>query len=340
MARKRKKHRKTSQAKRIFSASAVLFVLLACVAAAYVFEQQWNKPVENAGEQLTAHTTAMNTAQVFMNNRWYAERDMETLLVIGIDDLGAMTDTDSYNNSHQADFLALFLRDQDTGRTAAIQLNRDTMTDITTLGVTGQATGTRRAQLALAYNYGNGDHVSSQNVVNSVEHLLYGMNIDHYLTLTMDAVPILNDWAGGVTVEITDDFSTIDPALVQGEFVKLKGQQALTYVRARKGLDDSSNVYRMERQRQYASEWMKKARSLLSDQQAVADLVLQLSDYYRTDCTAEQLERFAESLGGSSSMEVYKPEGTSVKGDLHMEFHVDEQQLQQLLLNLFYAPVN
>lgn len=314
-------------------------VIVLGLIAAHVWESRMNAEIEDAGKQLTSHTQSLHTAQVFMNDTWYAQRNMETLLIMGLDDDGVLAETDSYNNDSQTDFLALLMRDLDTGRTSAIHINRDTMTDITTLGVTGQPTGTRYAQLALAYNYGNGDQVSSSNVVSAVEHLLYGMEVDHYITVTMDAVPIINDWAGGVTVEVLDDFTGIDDSLIQGEIIRLDGKQALTYVRTRMGLDDSTNLHRMERQRQYAADWAKGAQSKLSDTQAIADLLIQLDGYYRSDCTVEELDAFARVLGSNPSMQTYEIQGEAVKGETYMEFYPDEDALQQLILELFYVPV-
>lgn len=57
--------------------------------------------------------------------------------------------------------------------------------------------------------------------------LLYGVEIDHYISLMMDGVAVLNDLAGGVTLKVMDDFGAFDPALVQGETVTLRGEQAL-----------------------------------------------------------------------------------------------------------------
>ena len=313
-----------------------LVILLAALAA-HQLEDRLNPTVANAGQQMTAHTQRETTAQVFINNQWYGQKEVDTLLVMGVDTLGALTSSGSYNNTNQVDFLALFIWDPETKESRAIHLNRDTMTDVTVLGVTGQSVGTRHAQLALAYNYGSGDHVSSENVVTAVERLLYGMEVDHYITLTMDAVPILNDWAGGVTVEVLDDFAGIDDTLVKGRQVKLEGQRALTYVRTRFGLDDSSNLHRMERQRQYASAWVQAAGNRLDDAQAVAELVTNLGDFYRTDCTAEELESFANSLAASTP--VQELPGQAVRGEDYMEFHVDEAALQQLVLDLFYIPV-
>ena len=84
------------------------------------------------------------------------------------------------------------------------------MTQIRILGVTGEPAGTFTGQLALAHTYGSGEEDSCENTVLAVSNLLYGMEIDHYVSLTMDGVALLNDLVGGVTVEVLDDFSGID----------------------------------------------------------------------------------------------------------------------------------
>ncbi len=334
---RRKKHSGLSKA--ILATGAIILVILVAVVAVRFAENRLNVSVENAGQQMTSHQKSANAAQVFMNGRWFAQKDLETVLVMGIDTHGVLTSSGSYNNTNQVDFLTVLIRDPNTNESKAIHLNRDTMTEITVLGVTGQVAGTRNAQLALAFNYGNGRQVSSNNVVTAVEHLLYGMEIDHYITMTMDAVPIINDWAGGVTVEVLDDFSGIDASLVQGELVTLHGEQALTYVRTRRGLDDSSNLHRMERQRQYASAWTKKVEHKFDDPQAMADFLIRLDGYYLTDCTAEELEVLVRNLSENASVETHEIEGEAVAGETYMEYYVNEEALQQLILDLFYVPV-
>jgi len=318
---------------------AIVLVLAIGGVGAWYMDARMNKGVTNAGMQLTDHTGDESVAQVFMNGRWYKQKNVETLLVIGIDDSGNMESSNSYNNSSQADFMALYIRDEDSGETAAIHINRDTMTDITMLGVTGEAAGTQRAQLALAYNYGNGQNDSSRNTAEAVSRLLYGMEIDHYITVTMDAVPIMNDWVGGVTLEIKEDMTSVDHALVFGKEITLTGEQALAYVQTRKGLDDSTNINRMERQRQFASAWIDQAREQLSDSNAVAQLVMQMENHHYSDCTVDQLIAFAKNLADASAAEIHELPGQSVRGAEFMEFYADDEQIQQLVLDLFYMPV-
>ena len=341
MARKHR-HRSSRRAKQfklILAAAILVMVLVLGFVAANLFEAKTSVKVQNAGKQMTAYSTGENTAQLYMNDRWYQKKNIETLLVMGIDNFGSITGSSSYNNMNQADFLVLFLKDADTGEASAIHINRDTMTDITILGVTGEAAGKRHAQIALAFNYGRGEKDSSRNTADAVSNLLYGMEIDRFITVTMDAVPIMNDWVGGVEIEVKDDFNGIDPELVVGNKLTLVGEQALTYVRTRQGLDDSSNLARMERQRQYAAAWVEKAQEKLSDPEAVAELLTQMGDRHFSDCSVEEMLDFASGLSENVSMDIHSLPGEAVKGQQYMEYYVDEEKTQQLILSLFYEPV-
>lgn len=339
MSRKSRRSRRKKIRRLIIALLCIALVFAIGIFAASKMETLLSRPVENAGQQLTSYRKSASGAQYFVNGQWIAEKDMETLLVIGIDDFGGFASSDSYTNGKQSDFLVLLVRDRETGASSAIHLNRDTMTDVPVLGLGGRQAGTQELQLALAFAYGRGEEDSCKNVVNTVSNLLYGIEIDHYIAITMDAVPILNDWVGGVTVEVMDDFKDIDPTLVQGETVELHGQHALNYVRTRFGLDDSTNYHRMERQRQYASAWVDKAQPLMSDTSAVMDLILQLSDHHYSDCTAGELVEIAESYAGNMPEVFYDLEGTNTVGERFIEYYLNEDAVQQLVLDLFYMPV-
>ena len=165
------------------------------------------------------------------------------------------------------------------------------------------------------------------------------MEIDHYVSLTMDAVPILNDMVGGVPVTVLDDFTAIDPELAPGDTVLLRGEQALAYVRTRRELEDSSNLHRMERQRQYMSSFLEQFQSAIrEDQEFLVDAVLSIADCMVSDCTVEQLSGLAENIQEYQFNGVRTSEGEAVQGEEYMEFHVDEEALQALVTELFYQP--
>ena len=50
-----------------------------------------------------------------------------------------------------------------------------------------------------------------------------GEFIDFYVAMNMDGISELNDLAGGVTVTLEDDFSSIDPAMTKGTTLPLHG---------------------------------------------------------------------------------------------------------------------
>ncbi len=141
---------------------------------------------------------------IYYKGQSYSLReDLETFLVIGLDKYeSAKTDPDSITNNQQADFLLLMLLNKKTKTYTAVHINRDTMAEIQLLGLGGKKLGTFTGQLALSHTYGTGGKDSCRNTVKAVSRYLYDVPIDHYFSLTMDAIPLLNALAGGVTVDI------------------------------------------------------------------------------------------------------------------------------------------
>ena len=321
---------------------AVVLVLLAGMLLLQRWENTQGAPVSSSGEASSVEADAPVDGReiTYYNGTAYAKReDLETVLLLGVDKFEGET-PEGYLNNQQADFLLLLVMDKQNETCTPIQLNRDTMTQIQILGVTGEPAGTFTGQLALAHTYGSGEEDSCENTVLAVENLLYGVEIDHYVSLTMDGVALLNDLVGGVTVEVLDDFSGIDDSLVQGETVTLKGQQALTYVRSRGGLEDSSNLHRMERQRQYLAALQQQLKAAVQQEDGFTlDALLQLNEYMVSDCTVNQLSGLGDSLAAYQVSDILTTPGDAQEGEEFMEFTVDEAALQQLVMDVFYEPV-
>ena len=279
-------------------------------------------------------------ALIFYHGAWYRPRSgLETVLAIGV---GAAVDDELRREGkyEQSDFLLLLVADQQNKRCTAVHINRDAMTEIRVLDDdTNEFLGTVNRQLSLAHAYGNRPEARCRNTVAAVSGLLYGIKIDHYLSLTMDGVVILNDLAGGVTLEVMDDLTELDPALKQGETVTLRGRQALTYVQARRGLDNPSSIRRMERQRQYLEALQGRLLSLRdADEHFTTSALLKLNEYMVSDCSVEQLSDLADTLEEVGVTEYRTLEGESVEGEKYMEYYVDEGKARELVMELFYEP--
>ena len=265
--------------------------------------------------------------------------DVETVLVMGLDKFEMPENADSYNNDLQADFLILLVIDEKNESCSAIHINRDTMTPVNVLGVAGQKIDTQTMQIALSHTFGNGKEVSCNNTADAVSRLLYGVKIDHYVSLTMDAVALINDMVGGVEVTVLEDFSDIDDTLIQGEKVTLQGDQALTYVRTRYGVGDSSNATRMNRQRQYLQALFDQVRAKSeTDESFSLNSSMELAEYMVTSGSVNQMQSLMDKIVAYDDVTIRSIEGESVVGDEFMEFYPDEQSLKKEVVELFTKP--
>lgn len=267
------------------------------------------------------------------------KENIETILFIGVDASEARDQADEQANMatyNQSDVVMLFVIDHDAQSYSLIQLNRDTMTEIITArNANGDVTVD--AQLALSFAYGTDMFDCSELTVTAVSKLMYDMPIDHYIAITMDAIPVLNDQVGGVTVTIPEDMTMVDPQMIEGESVTLTGDQASVFISARQSLDDSTNINRMSRQRTYMSAWKDKAVSLMaSDDNFAIDLILSLSNYLYSDMDASLLADFATQLQAYSDSGIVTIEGESVQGSRYMEFYIDDNDLKRVIKEIFY----
>lgn len=270
-------------------------------------------------------------AEYVLNN------DIETFLVICLDKKSTEVTADSYNNNKQADFLMLFVFDNEQKTTTAIQIDRDTMTEMNILGLSGDRVGTVEQQISFAHTYGNGREVSCRNTLDAVSNLLLGVKLRHYISLTMDSVTTLNDLVGGVEVTVLDDFSNVDDTLIKGEKVLLMGDQALTYVRARSSMDDSTNIARMKRQRQYIEALYGKAAECAENNvDFVVEATVKMSEFMISDRSLNQLQELANKLKEYEFVEIRTIEGESKVGDRYMEFYPDNDAIAKMVIDLFY----
>ncbi|HAX84096.1 MAG TPA: hypothetical protein DCY15_06455 [Ruminococcaceae bacterium] len=324
--------KKRNDKRKLMRGLAVALLAVFLLTGAFLLLELWEKRQSIFPEQKTENTVYEYNGVEYVKNE-----DVESFLILGLDKFEDAINNDSYNNDQRADFLMLLVFDNSEKKFTAVHLNRDTMVNMNVLGVAGQKIGTVNKQLALAHTYGNGRDVSCRNTADAVSELLNGVKVNHYLSITMDAVPILNDLLGGVEVTVLDDFSGIDDTLIKGETVTLHGDHALTYVRERYGLEDSSNSTRMVRQRQYMTAVYDKAMlEIENDDNFVIEASSKLADYIVSDRSVNQLQEIAKKLSQYKFTEIETLEGESVvKGGL-MEFRPDADSIDKIVFELFY----
>lgn len=322
--------KKRNQAKTIIYYSVILIlVFLMLFSGLQILEST----VFHTGQQQDG-TIASQTI-VVDGVEYYPKQDITVVMVLGIDQYGPVQDSGSYNNKGASDMVALLIFDETHKVCDMLYLNRDTMMDIPVLGLGGKDAGTIYAQLALAHTYGSGLDDSCLNVKKAIENFLHGVTIDYYVSMNMDAIATLNDAVGGVTVVVEDDFSMIDPTITMGEMT-LNGQQAITFVRTRKGVGDQMNLTRIERQKQYMTNFLSALRAQ-DDLQHLLNTYEAVSPYMVTNCSLGTMQDFLERYADYPLNRILTPEGENTLGEQYIEFYVDEEKLEDLVIQLFYA---
>ena len=333
-------HRRIGRRDLLKAAGALAAALAALGGGAYLLQRMDEE--ENAASAASYatndHRAEAELKEITYNGRTYRQRpDLETYLLMGVDTSGEGLGVNSYAGGGQADVQMVVVLDNANRTWQMLQLNRDSIVQVPVRGVQGDIIAYEDEQLALAYYYGDGREQSCENTVLTVSALLDGQTIDGYAAVNMDAVGIITDMVGGVTLTVTSDFSAIDPTLVEGETVTMYGDQALTYVRSRYNIDDETNLARMARQRQYlaaleeklrsrkANSWprpTRNCRTIWSPTSAAAPRWTS-----RTGCRNIPSCRCAPSTAENV-----------VEGE-HWAYHLDQDSLQQTILELFYQEI-
>ena len=327
--------RNAEQRRKILLVALLITLILISLIALYIWQK--NDVLTGVSEE----TGIIKKMLEYEGRKYELRNDLETVLLIGLDKFSEnLSDPDGYLNNQQADFLLLMVIDKNDNSFYGIHINRDTMTTIDRLGIGAKRIGTFTGQLALAHTYGSGGTDSCRNTLHAVSGLLRDLPIDHYYSITMDAVPVVNDLVGGVSVYIEDDFSHVDSTLVQGTTVKLKGNQALAFVRARGSMKDKTNINRMARQRVYMNGLYESlVNKIRKDKQFPLNFATTLADYSVSDMLVQEMSSLAERVSGYRFDGIRSIEGEARVGERFMEFYVDEEALLSLVVECFYTPI-
>ena len=275
---------------------------------------------------------------IYFDGRPYVhKKNLETFLFMGIDKYGESEEVTGYRNHEQVDVLMLCIVDHDEKTYQVLQINRDTYTKIPRIGAAGDRVGEVDAQIALAHTYGTGQKDSCENTAEAVSMLLMDEKVDHYISLKLDSIAILNKSVGGVEVTIPVDMTMVDPEMQKDKTMVLSDKQAEFFVRSRGKLEDDTNVSRMTRQDTYLHAWRQKAKQKMNADAGFAlDLIADLSYYMVADQDLNGLSKLSGYLADYEYLGKIKIDGETKNGKEFLEFYPDQEALKKIVMDLFY----
>ncbi|WP_231632314.1 LCP family protein, partial [Streptomyces clavuligerus] len=237
-----------------WAALATSFVLLAAAATTWWFYRR-----------LDANITT-DTATTVELRSYERERpkpvvhDARNILVLG-SDTRAGKGNGKYGRddggSQRADTTILLHLAADRRSATAMSIPRDLMVGIPSCRrADGSRSTAQFAQFNWAFEFGG-----AACTIRTVERMT-GIRVDHHVIVDFRGFKKMVDAVDGVEVCLAEPVDDPDARLtLDAGRQTLDGEQALGYVRARKGIGDGSDTGRMDRQQQFLGSLVKKVQS-------------------------------------------------------------------------------
>lgn len=340
---------KNGRVKKIFL--MILIVLVAAAGAVFLhlrLQRQQSiydvtvdeNALENQGEATVSYRKIEVNGVTYRYNT-----GITNILYMGVDtENSEESDVESHSSAGQADCVMLLSINRRTMEAQVIAIPRDTMTKIRMYDNSGNYLGKATQHLSLAYAYGDGGDQSCRLVAEAVSQLLCDIPIQKYISSDLSSIPEINDLVGGVTVTVPgDDLEYLGSRFKKGKTLTLDGETAELFVRSRNIEEDFSNTGRMERQKVYLTAFLEKLQARAqNDMDGLLSDLEDLEDVTVSNLTTTDLEQLLTILADNDLSEdnYHILEGEDRLGELHDEFYVDEEKLQQLILDLFYVKVS
>ena len=217
-----------------------------------------------------------------------------------------------------------------------------TITQIKGIDPEGNFDRNENVQLNYQYVYGKDAAASCELMVETVSNLLYQVPIQRYCSINLNAVSILNDAIGGVDVQILEDVEGDSGTYYAGEVVHLMGDMALDYVRERDSQVYGSSLGRLDRQKQYITNYFATAKEVVRN-----DLSLPLNIYNGLQdnmCTNITVEDIAYLVPELLEVNLSAENMTTVPGEATwpgevMEYIPNQEQLKEIVISYFYEEI-
>lgn len=340
--------KKNKKKTKIYMAAVVLAVLI--LAAAIGGYAIWkNLDTAETAADTEGLTESGDTAQeagesssVTYQGKEYTYNDhLSNFLFLGIDSREKAETQVGKADAGQADAIFLVSWDRVEHSLTGITIPRDTITEIEIFDQEGNNAGKSQDHINLAYAYGDGDRKSCELMEEAVSNLLYGIPIQGYCSINMDGIPVLTEAVGGVTVTVPDDSLTgVNPQWTQGSQIQLTPENVEDFVRYRDTSVSQSALGRMERQQIFLNAYAQKAQEVYGQNPSlITELYTSLEDYMVTNISNDQFVQIMEGLGAGGNTDTWTLPGEGTQGEGFDEYHVDDSQLYEKIIETFYKEV-
>ena len=277
----------------------------------------------------------------YKGKEYIYNQKIKAYLIMGIDKSGKVETAPDHQSGGQSDAMFLLVTNEADKMMSVVSINRNTMTRIETFYKSGISSGYVTGQICVQHGFGDGRQLSCTRAADAVSHLFYNLPITGYLSIRLDAIPIMNDAIGGVELTVLEDVKSSSKGvdLKKGQTRKLNGTEAYCYLRGRElDLFDSA-TNRLRRQEQYIGAFSAQMKSytkgnatkMLSIYESIEDYIVTNIDFANL---ADELSKYEYD-----ESRMYTIPGETKMGEEFEEYYVDEDEFYDMIIDIFYQEV-
>lgn len=279
---------------------------------------------------------------VYEGKKYKFNEDIVCVAFIGVDN-------DLKNETAQAmsDSINIIAFDTESGKLSIISVSRDTMTDVNLYSAEGKYIDTEKTQLAYAYSFGNDRISGGENTAAALSKLFFGLPVNHYFAINMDALVDLNDAIGGVTLTLSTDFHSylFENDFYKGSSFTLYGDDARRYVQMRDFESLEGNSGRMQRQQEYIRAFLSQViPAVKKDLSLVTDLYNIIKSNSDSNFDLPKIvylaSELSDKLASLSDIHYYTLKGELTRGGQFAEFYADDTNILETMISVFYLPAD
>lgn len=294
---------------------------------------------EAAYETEVSYGTDTASGCVTWNGKAYRYNDHRSnFLFLGVDKEELAETETGYLDAGQTDAVFLLSWDRVTEDMTVISIPRDTMTPYNFYGIEGQDLGRVKGHLTLAFSYGDGKHESCKLAVKAVSDLFYGLPIERYCAVSLEAMPETMKEIGPVTVTVPNEsLESKYPQYREGTELTLNEDNIEPFIRYRDITVSQSALARLERQEVFLEAMAEKAEEKFREDPGVVTRVYEaLKPYMVTNAGADEFAGLMERLAFKGKPVHWTVPGNGAEGEVFDEYHVDEDALYEKIIETFY----
>ena len=273
----------------------------------------------------------------YAGKKYQYNEHLSNYLFLGIDTEDQLEGNQAPGTAGHADAIYLVSYDRVKKTVKCISIPRDTITNIRYFAVDGTDLGYSKGHINIQYAYGDGKSESCQLMKEAIQELLPNVSIQGYCAINMDGIPIAVKNVGGVQLVVPDDsLEKENPEFKKGATVVITEQNVEQFVRYRDTQIAHSANTRTERQKVFLEAFVETSKiQARAEENFIVDMYEELKPHIVTNIGNDI---FAKLLQAESELGdlFYDIPGKRVDGMNFDEYHINEEELFEMILQIFY----